>query len=83
MKKIQPGDKVKDKISGISGIVTSISHYLYGCRRCGVVQSGTKSNEPLWFDEPQLDVVKSGVICADPVATGGPRPDPKRTNPNR
>lgn len=91
---IQLGDRVRDRISGFEGIVIGISDWLYGCRR-PVVQPSTltRDGEPVEsksFDEPQLEVIESGVLKADtapaqPAAkTGGPRPTPaRRSDPIR
>jgi hypothetical protein len=66
MKLPQLGDRVKDPISGFSGIVTAETTWLYGCRRVGVVSESLdkdgKPTEQQWFDEAQLELVRPGVI---------------------
>lgn len=75
------GDKVKDRISGFSGIVTARLEYLNGCLRMQVspdkVDKEGKVPEGYIFDVEQLDLVKAGVhAIASPG--GGPMPTPKR-----
>jgi hypothetical protein len=86
MSKINLGDRVKDKVSGFTGIVIAESKYLTGCKRFGVRSEKLKDGqitEPQWFDEIELDAVKAGVVkignVAGPTAGhGGPQPTPKR-----
>jgi hypothetical protein len=66
LKVIELGDRVKDKISGLSGIAVGITNYLYGCRRISVQPEQAKDGKPAeWFtvDEPQLDLVKKCVVA--------------------
>lgn len=80
MSKIQLGDKVKDVVSGMTGIVTGITDHLHGCRRMLIEPDKLKTDGTLadaWvMDEYRLKVVKAGVIKpqAIPAAekTGGP-----------
>jgi hypothetical protein len=74
------GDKVRDPVTGIEGIAYAKAHYLQGCDRIGIQQPAFKDKEgntvvpDLWFvDEPQLIVVKDGVVRGqDSVSIGGP-----------
>ena len=79
--KIELGDEVEDPISGIVGIVTTISQFLTGCERCSVQQQGVnkvtgKPYEWIAFDVPALKLLKKAkikkteAIKRDP---GGPR----------
>jgi hypothetical protein len=85
----QLGDRVKDRVTGFTGIVIARSEYLHGCRRVGVqsekLEDG-KPKDPQWFDEPQVEVIKPAVhepfvATAPPAARrpGGPQPIPPRT----
>lgn len=70
-KEIQLGDRVKDRISGLVGIVTAKSEYMNGCRRFGVqpeklTKDGAVAADT-WFDEPQLQLVKKSVHLAIPI----------------
>lgn len=77
------GDEVRDIISGIQGIVVGVTKYLYGCTRLIVQSKGAKDGTPcdnFWVDEPQVKIVKKGVV--DPSnravpAVHGPRPEPR------
>lgn len=64
--KVELGDKVKDEVSGYTGIVIGITDWLYGCQRAGIaVQkpgSDGKICDPQWFDTAQLKVIKKSVI---------------------
>lgn len=58
---INLGDEVRDTISGFKGIAICRTTYLQGCDRIGVQPSVTKEGklpDHVWFDEPQLEVVK-------------------------
>ena len=61
---IKLGMEVKDKISGLKGIATSITEFIYGCRRIGVSPQELKDGKPMEesiIDEPQLDIVGDGI----------------------
>lgn len=82
---ISVGDEVQDKVSGFKGIVTARTEYINGCTRLGV-QGASKNNaqsEPAWIDEPQVKLLKRGVVKIGRQETGGPRPDAVRQNPDR
>lgn len=81
---IKLGDKVKDSITGYTGIATARTEWLFGCVRWCVqpqtVNKEGKVDDGLMFDEPQLKVIKAGVIeSASPDVkadrTYGPRND--------
>ena len=80
--KIENGDLVKDKISGIAGVVIGITDYLYGCRRLAVQeQNGVKDGRPtnsFYVDEPQAEIVQKAVLLPEPKAEKryGPRDEP-------
>ena len=79
MRTIELGDKVKDKVSGFTGIVTSYTEYLTGCDRVGVSPDKlTKDGNiisPQSFDILELDVVKKDKVKVDKESKtkGGPR----------
>lgn len=68
------GSSVKDKITGFTGVATAVTVWLTGCTRYAVQPRKLvkgKVEEPVWFDQDQLDVVGTGVSIA--IATpGGP-----------
>ena len=87
---ITTGDQVKDRISGMTGIVVSITEHLYGCRRCYVqpqeVKDG-KAVEGVMFDEPQLEILQQRAIhsafngtekLSNELRASGDRPDHHR-----
>jgi hypothetical protein len=72
------GDKVKDRVTGLTGIAVAKSHYLQGCARIGVQPQELKDGKPVevsWFDEPQLEVIEAGAIKPETFKSekpGGP-----------
>lgn len=61
------GDEAKDKITGFSGIIICRSQYLHNCNTYGLRPTELKDGAPgdtVWFDEPQLDLVKQKVHIA-------------------
>ena len=81
---IQLGDRVKDPISGHTGIATCITTWLHGCIRIGVQPEKTadgKVPDATYFDQSQLVVVKKGVH--EPMileVTPAPAPTTRRSN---
>jgi len=59
------GDKVRDKVTGFTGIVTGRVEYLTGCQQCRV-QPPVKGEgdwvEAQWFDETRLEVIEREAI---------------------
>ena len=70
---IELGDRVKDRITGYTGIVNTKSEYLNGCRRFGVqsekVDKDGRVPDSIYFDEPDLTVIKKGVHAIIPIGT--------------
>jgi hypothetical protein len=59
------GDRVKDPITGFTGIVTVTAQFLHGCTRCGVLSETLKDGLPQLeqhFDQAQLTVVDKGIF---------------------
>ncbi len=74
---IELGDKVKDKVSGITGVVTERREYINGCVQYIVQPKATKKDpdkmpDAYVVDEGQLDVVKSKCKIIKKRRTGGP-----------
>ena len=68
------GDKVKDTVSGFTGIVISKTFYLQGCARICVhprVDKNGKLPTIGSFDEPQVKVIKKGAVKPGGGITGG------------
>ncbi len=60
------GDVLKDRVTGLEGVVMVRAEYSTGCHHYGLLpQEINDSKEPdwTWFDQSRLDLVKSkGVV---------------------
>jgi hypothetical protein len=59
------GDRVKDYVSGMVGVITSRGEHLFGCNRYWVEPQELKDGKPVegkWFDEESIELVEAGVI---------------------
>ncbi len=68
------GDKVKDTVSGFTGIAVSKHCYLNGCYRFTiqpVIEKNKKLPESETFDEPQLKVLRRKIVLQGSRRTGG------------
>lgn len=79
MKMIELGQKAKDKITGLEGVLVGRCQYLYGCTQYGIAPPAkdNKVGDTYWFDEGRIQVLGSG-ISAQEVRTeipGGPNRD--------
>lgn len=96
MCRIELGSKVKDRVSGLEGIVVCRAEYLYGCVRYDVqvpIGADGKVPEPYFIDEKQLEVLEqpSQYIINEEMKeqikkkpTHGSRPNPSnRIDPIR
>jgi len=76
------GSKVKDTLTGFSGIATARTEWLYGCARISIEPTELKDGKPIeaqWFDEQRVEVIKelAPTVSKDSSATsGGPQRDP-------
>lgn len=90
--RINVGDRARDRITKLEGIVISRTEWLFGCVRLGIQPEGCKDGKPLdaWtFDEAQCELMTAGAVKGydatiaqipgmQAVETpGGDRPDPK------
>ena len=74
---IKLGQKVKDKVTGFSGITTGKIEYLNGCVQFCVKPEMTepgKMPEGQWIDDMQLEVIGEGLSIPQ-ESDGGPMPD--------
>jgi len=71
------GDRVQDEVTGVIGIMTGKSMFLYGCERFSI-QAPVKADgtipESHWCDAPQVKVVKTKAAKTGGRDTGGPMP---------
>jgi len=67
---IELGTKVKDLVTGLTGIATSRLEYLNGCVQIAVSPLANEGKVPdsVWIDHQQLVCIGRGV--ADKIATG-------------
>lgn len=59
------GDRIRDRISGLTGIITSRSEHLFGCARYWLQPQEHKDGkvgEGCWLDEDSIEVVEAGFI---------------------
>jgi hypothetical protein len=80
---IKLGSKVRDKITGLTGIAYGRTEWLHGCTRITVQPQELKDGAPVAmssFDEPQLEVIEEDHPATRDrqTSTGGPRPEPTR-----
>lgn len=73
---VELGREYRDIVSGFVGIATSVTEFLYACRRV-TLEGVNATNEPkaFAFDEPSLELVESGrkiTVPKELVKTGGP-----------
>lgn len=88
---VRPGDEVKDKISGATGIVICRAEWQYGCVRLTIQPRECKDGkpaEPFTIDEPQADLISPQAVPDTRVnetpRSHGPRQDQVRpSNPTR
>lgn len=66
MIKLQLGDKVKDKVTGFTGIITGYARYLTGCDQYYILPVSKKNpNKYLsgrWFDDGRVEIIEAGVV---------------------
>lgn len=72
---IKLGDRVKDRISGLTGIATERREYLNGCVQYAItpkIKPGA-TELPAWcIDEQQIDVLTKKKAIVKKRSTGGP-----------
>jgi hypothetical protein len=75
------GDTVRDLVTGLEGVVMSITIFQAGCTRIAVQPRALKDGLPVsasYCDECHLAVIKRASPKPAPVNTGGPRMEPRR-----
>ena len=75
---IELGDKVRDLVNGMTGIVMQIAECLNGCRRIQVDPDTLKLDgapgDGWWMDEYRLKVLKKGVLPRTGTAPAAEKP---------
>lgn len=75
---VQLGDKVKDKVTGVTGIVMTLSSHLTGCDTAwvqpGIITPEGKLSECLCFDITRLEILQARCVVIDTSRSkpGGP-----------
>lgn len=62
--KFELGQKARDIITGLEGIITSRTEYLTGCIHCGIQPQSLKDGkmiDPEWIDQSRLVLVDEGI----------------------
>lgn len=76
MGRIGLGVKVKDRVTGLTGVTTIRSEHLNGCWRYTIqppVDKEGKLPDAYWFDESNIEVLETKpVVEHHAVRTGGP-----------
>jgi hypothetical protein len=70
------GDKVRDKVTGLEGIVIARTEWMYGCVRLIVQPQKLHDGKPVdnyTIDEPQAELIQAGAIQAQVAAPEEPR----------
>lgn len=84
MAKIDLGVIVKDKVSGLVGVVMGRTEYLTGCAHIGIAPQKVRPDGSLadwqWVDETRCELVRGKKRIslsepADTVSKGGPAPN--------
>lgn len=86
------GMRVKDRVTGFEGVVSSVSFDLYGCIQAVVTPAAGekgKLEDSRWFDVQRLEIVAKEPVMAKPefdyspadIAAGKKGPAEKPTSP--
>lgn len=78
---IKLGQRVRDIVSGFTGIATAKCEYLNGCVQYCVKPpcKDNKQEDGMYIDHQQLEVVDDGILSQiAPKETGGPAADTPR-----
>jgi hypothetical protein len=77
------GHKVRDKVTGFTGIVTGRVEYITGCNQCLVapaVGSDGRLADSVWLDEQRLDIesTEPAITLDNSKFAGFDAPAPRR-----
>ena len=77
--KFNNGDTLRDKVTGLTGIVMVCAEYATGCHHYGILQRELQSGKPAewqWIDQSMLELVESASVQFkfDKKTISGPYP---------
>lgn len=75
------GKKAKDRITGVEGVITSVSFDLYGCVQCTLNRGVDKDGKPydvFWFDIGRMEVASAKRVMDPPDYDFGPVAEGKK-----
>lgn len=75
MFKIELGKEVKDRVTGLTGIITSRSENLNMCNRYYIQPKADKDMkipDGWWVDEMQIEIIGDGIAPKEDRSAGGP-----------
>lgn len=68
---IELGSKVRDLVTGVTGVASARTEWLYGCARIAVdateLKADNKLFETMWLDEQRVEEVEKGFFPTNPV----------------
>lgn len=75
--RVNLGDRARDRVTGITGIVTCRTEFLFGCVRVAITKENEldKDNKPieLYVDEAGVEIIERGVVNpSENLPIGGP-----------
>lgn len=76
------GDKVKDTLTGFTGVVIAMTEHMTGCNQLFVLPKSDKENEikdGFWFDIERIEKIGERAVQIDSRRTGGDVPAPRAT----
>jgi len=69
------GKKARDKVTGLVGIITGKTVWMYGCNQYCIVPPVDKEGKVVdgsWFDEGRIEIIEDAIEPKDvQVARGG------------
>ena len=78
---VELGDKVKDRITGVTGIVICEASWLNGCRRTTIQPQELKDGKPVdsyTIDTDDAIIIEKHAVERKDKETAGPMPAPVR-----
>lgn len=78
--KFNNGDILRDKVTGLTGVVMVCAEYATGCHHYGLQSRELANGKPgewEWLDQSRLELVKSSAISFSVDTTRRSGPEPK------